>query len=40
MKLNTNLAYLLNDLEYTILQGSIAGEVSKVVNDSRKACPG
>jgi len=40
MKLNTNLAYLLKDLEYTILQGSIGGEISKVVNDSRKACPG
>ena len=40
MKLNTNLAYLLKDLEYTILQGSIDGEVSAVVNDSRKVCPG
>ena len=40
MKLNTNLAYLLKDLEYTVLQGSVEGEVSAVVNDSRKACEG
>lgn len=40
MKLNTNLAYLLKDLEYTVLQGSTDGEVTAVVNDSRKVCPG
>ena len=40
MKLNTNLAYLLKDLEYTVLQGSVEGEVTAVINDSRKACPG
>ncbi len=40
MKRNTNLAYLLKDLEYTLLQGSIEGEVTAVINDSRKACPG
>lgn len=40
MKLNTNLAYLLKNLEYTVLQGSVAGEVTAVINDSRKACPG
>ncbi len=36
MKLNTNLAYLLKDLEYTVLQGSVEGEVTAVMNDSRK----
>ena len=40
MKLNTNLAYLLKDLEYTVLQGSVDGEITAVINDSRKACPG
>ena len=40
MKLNTNLAYLLKDLEYTVLQGTVDGEVTAVVNDSRKVCPG
>lgn len=40
MKLNTNLAYLLKDLKYTILQGNIDGDVTAVVNDSRKVCPG
>ncbi len=40
MKLNTNLAYLLKNLEYTILQGSVEGEITAVVNDSRKACEG
>ena len=40
MKLNTNLAYLLKDLEYTVLQGNVDGEVTAVVNDSRKVCPG
>ena len=40
MKLNTNLAYLLKDLEYTVLQGSVEGEVTAVINDSRKVCPG
>ncbi len=40
MKLNTNLAYLLKDLEYTILQGKVEGDVTAVVNDSRKACEG
>lgn len=40
MKLNTNLAYLLKNLEYTILQGKVEGDVTAVVNDSRKACEG
>ena len=40
MKLNTNLAYLLKNLEYTILQGKVVGDVTAVVNDSRKACEG
>lgn len=40
MKLNTNLAYLLKDLEYTVLQGATEGEITAVVNDSRKVCPG
>ncbi len=40
MKLNTNLAYLLKDFEYTVLQGNIEGEVTAVINDSRKVCPG
>jgi len=40
MKLNTNLAFLLKDLEYTVLQGSVEGEVTAVINDSRKVCPG
>ena len=40
MKLNTNLAYLLKDLEYTILQGNVEGGITAVINDSRKACPG
>ena len=40
MKLNTNLAYLLKDLEYTVLQGKVEGDVTAVVNDSRKACEG
>ncbi len=40
MKFNTNLAYLLKDLTYTILQGSVEGEVTAVINDSRKMIPG
>ena len=40
MKLNKNLAYLLKNLEYTILQGKVEGDVTAVVNDSRKACEG
>lgn len=36
MKLNTNLAYLLKDLEYTVLQGTVEGEITAVMNDSRK----
>ena len=40
MKLNTNLAYLLKNIDYTILQGEVEGDVTAVVNDSRKACPG
>lgn len=40
MKLNTNLAYLLKDLEYNVLQGTVDGEVTAVINDSRKVCPG
>ena len=40
MKRNTNLAYLLKDLEYTVLQGSIEGSITAVVNDSRKVCAG
>ena len=40
MKLNTNLAYLLKDLEYTVLQGTVDGDITAVVNDSRKACEG
>ena len=40
MKRNTNLAYLLKDLEYTVLQGTVEGEVTAVINDSRKVCPG
>ena len=40
MKLNTNLTYLLKSLEYTVLQGNVEGEVTAVVNDSRKVCPG
>ena len=40
MKLNTNLAYLLKDLEYIVLQGTVDGEITAVINDSRKVCPG
>lgn len=40
MKYNTELAYLLKDIEYTLLQGEVSGEITAMVNDSRKACPG
>ena len=40
MKLNTNLAYLLKDFEYIVLQGTVDGEITAVINDSRKVCPG
>lgn len=40
MKRNTNLAYLLKDISYEVLQGEAAGEVTAVVNDSRKVCEG
>lgn len=40
MKRITNLKELLQKLEYTILQGTIEGEVTAVINDSRKVCPG
>ncbi len=40
MKRNTNIAYLLQNLEYTLLQGSTEGNITAVINDSRKACEG
>lgn len=40
MKLNTDLAYLLKDIAYEVLQGEVSGSVTAVVNDSRKVCEG
>lgn len=40
MKLNTKLSYLLDSLEYTVLQGTPDGEITAVINDSRKVVEG
>lgn len=40
MKFNTNISYLLKELEYTVLQGTTEGEITAVINDSRKVIPG